>query len=625
MVEKKKISKFELGLELCEKYVQEFGDLKPKRTYVTDDGYPLGRWVLYQREKYNKNTLSQVQIDELEALGMMWSTENHGGGYSFEQKFEMYKNQLDSDDTKIKEFVWDLRSTKRNKGPYAGKLTEAMILELISIGFIFDLNESNWEDMYYSILSVYDEYGTVIKEYCSDKQWNWVRHQREKIDTLSDKKQRLLSEIGIGNNVKAEEWNKKFKCARDYYVENEHLLVPYEFIIGDIRLGEWITRQRKKYRAGIMEPYEIENLESIGMVWDVSEEAWMGKYQIAKKYFDTYGTIDVPVVFEFNGIQLGTWLYNQKQCYWNKTLSQEKKELLDGFNMNWEHKSGLNTSIREKIVAYYLSQIFEDIEFSYHSSWLGQKELDIFIPSLSLGIEYDGARWHTNTDKDLEKDLLCQQNGVNLIRIREPNAPVYDSKSLKLYLKDLTNKSLCVAIQQLVSMINLFYKTEYSLSMCFEKDYPEIVRLFAISQDDAKWMDMYSVAKEYFINHGDLLVPTNTIYQNKNLGSWILTQRQANKPNSRLVITDKQVDLLNQIGMVWDVYDFRFNENYELAKRLYERDGKLILNKHAGGEVAKIANWEYYTRRMKKDGKLSPDKLEKYNEIEKLITKDEDQ
>lgn len=70
---------------------------------------------------------------------------------------------------------------------------------------------------------------------------------------------------------------------------------------------------------------------------------------------------------------------------------------------------------------------------------------------------------------------------------------------------------------------------------------------------------------------------------------------------------------------------FRFNENYELAKRLYERDGKLILNKHAGGEIAKIANWEYYIRRMKQDGKLSPDKLEKYKEIEKLITKDEDQ
>ena len=83
--------------------------------------------------------------------------------------------------------------------------------------------------------------------------------------------------------------------------------------------------------------------------------------------------------------------------------------------------------------------------------------------------------------------------------------------------------------------------------------------------------------------------------------------------------------MLNEIGMVWDVYDLQFNENYELAKKLYERNGKLVLNKHAGGEIAKVANWEYYTRRLKQDGKLSEDKLLKYNEIEALIKKDEDQ
>ena len=174
-------------------------------------------------------------------------------------------------------------------------------------------------------------------------------------------------------------------------------------------------------------------------------------------------------------------------------------------------------------------------------------------------------------------------------------------------------------------MINLLYKTEYNLEISFERDYPEIVRLFAISQDDARWMDMYSVAKEYFINHGDLLVPINSIYMGKNLGSWVLTQRQANKSNSRLVITEKQINLLNQIGMVWDVYGEQFNDAYELAKKLYEKNGKLGINTRGDKETAKVSNWICYTRRMKQDGKLSPDKLEKYNEIEKLITKDEGQ
>ena len=625
MDEKKKVSNFKIGLELCKAYKEEFGDLKPKRTYVTADGYPFGRWILYQREKRNKNLLSDEEIQALDSFGMVWSIENHGGGMSFEQKFEKYKDKLNSEDKVIKEFAQDLRSAKKNKGPYAGKITESMISELQSIGFVFDLNEEAWEKMYYSLIPVYDRFKAITKEYCSEKQWTWVRHQREKLDEISEEKQLLLAEIGIGNNIKAEQWNMKFRCAREYYIENEHLLVPYETVVNGVRLGEWVSRQRKKYAENMLEPYQIEKLESIGMVWDVSSSVWTSKYNVAKKYFEMYGTIDVPAVFEFEGLQLGTWIYNQKQAFWAGVLTQEKKELLDKINMNWERKYGLNISIREKIVAYYLLQIFDDVEFSYHADWLGQKELDMFIPSLSLGVEYDGERWHSDAAKDGEKDALCEKNGVNLIRIREPNAPVYTSSSLKMVLKDLSNKSLCDVVEQIVQFINLFYKTDYKVNILFEKDYPEIVRMFAVSQTSNLWHEMYLIAEKYYQEHGNLLVPTNCTYLGKNLGAWVKTQRQALKSTTKYVISEKQIALLDKISMVWDVYDLQFEENYLLAKKLYERDGKIVLNKHCGGDINKVANWEYYTRRMKQDGKLSPDKLAKYNEIEALIKKDEDQ
>ena len=361
------------------------------------------------------------------------------------------------------------------------------------------------------------------------------------------------------------------------------------------------------------------------MVWDVSYTTWMSKYKIAKKYYATYGTLDIPAIFEFEGIQLGTWIYNQKQAFWSGTIEEEKKKLLDEIGVNWEHKFGMNTSIKEKIVAYYLMQVFEDIEFSYHADWLGQKELDIFIPSISLGLEYDGARWHTDENKDIEKDLICKKNGVNLIRIREPGLPNYSSESLKVSLADLTNKSLCNAIIQIISMINLFYKTEYAIDICFEKDYPKIVSLFVNSQDFATWNKMYGLASEYYCANGNLLVPIKYIYKGKQLGAWIKTQRQAIRPDTKYIISQKQIDMLNEIGMVWDVYELQFTEAYELAKKLYAQNGKLSINTRADKESAKVANWIIYTRRLKQDGKLSPDKLEKYNEIEKLITKDEDQ
>ena len=49
-------------------------------------------------------------------------------------------------------------------------------------------------------------------------------------------------------------------------------------------------------------------------------------------------------------------------------------------------------------------------------------ELDIYIPSLSIGIEYDGIIWHkgkTNQTREMKKYQTCKENSITLIRIRE--------------------------------------------------------------------------------------------------------------------------------------------------------------------------------------------------------------
>ena len=57
-------------------------------------------------------------------------------------------------------------------------------------------------------------------------------------------------------------------------------------------------------------------------------------------------------------------------------------------------------------------------------SVLGNLELDIFIPSLSIAIEYNGLRWHSekfNKDKNyhLNKLKKCNEKGIKLIQIFE--------------------------------------------------------------------------------------------------------------------------------------------------------------------------------------------------------------
>ena len=51
-------------------------------------------------------------------------------------------------------------------------------------------------------------------------------------------------------------------------------------------------------------------------------------------------------------------------------------------------------------------------------------ELDIFIPSLKLAVEYDGSYWHKKSEKrDIRKNHFCQRNGMKLIRVRQTPLP----------------------------------------------------------------------------------------------------------------------------------------------------------------------------------------------------------
>ena len=71
---------------------------------------------------------------------------------------------------------------------------------------------------------------------------------------------------------------------------------------------------------------------------------------------------------------------------------------------------------------------------NHRPTWLKGKELDLYIPSLNLAIEYNGIAYHhTNDDDDSDflkctkksssyhhnKFIVCKKNNVNLIHIFE--------------------------------------------------------------------------------------------------------------------------------------------------------------------------------------------------------------
>lgn len=83
------------------------------------------------------------------------------------------------------------------------------------------------------------------------------------------------------------------------------------------------------------------------------------------------------------------------------------------------------TSFPEYALVYYLKRCGLEVVHTYKEKGY---ELDIYIPSKKVAIEYDGYFWHKNkATKELEKNLKCKKDGIKLYRIRDGLLPLYDS------------------------------------------------------------------------------------------------------------------------------------------------------------------------------------------------------
>lgn len=97
-----------------------------------------------------------------------------------------------------------------------------------------------------------------------------------------------------------------------------------------------------------------------------------------------------------------------------------------------------NKSKGELEVYDYCKSITSYEVISGSRSVIAPLELDIYIPELKLGIEYDGDYWHSLPalqERDKRKDLVCKERGIKLIRISESQWH-NDNSTVKNMLKE---------------------------------------------------------------------------------------------------------------------------------------------------------------------------------------------
>ncbi len=146
-----------------------------------------------------------------------------------------------------------------------------------------------------------------------------------------------------------------------------------------------------------------------------------------------------------------------------------------------------HTSFPEYAIVYYLRIYGLEVIHQYKEKGY---ELDVYIPSRKIAIEYDGYRWHKDkTEQDLLKNSRCVKDGVSLYRIREGLLPLNSSsldfivqrnqenlgEILKVVLSEILKTNIDVDLNRdFVFIENLRNHTEKESSILFSN--PEIAR-----------------------------------------------------------------------------------------------------------------------------------------------------
>ena len=106
------------------------------------------------------------------------------------------------------------------------------------------------------------------------------------------------------------------------------------------------------------------------------------------------------------------------------------------------------------------------------------------------------------------------------------------------------------------------------------------------------WYINYNAARNYFETYGNLNVKKGYKTEDGlNLAQWLAYQRQSRKGNNSSILSEEQINMLSEIGMIWDKKEFRWEQGYEIACEFYKEFGHLEVKQDLIYMEYKLGKW----------------------------------
>ena len=404
---------WEEGFNQLNIFFTTFGHINISHNYKTHDGFNLGRWVI--RQRYRRHNLTKDQINKLASLkGWIWNTNQTAWekGFYYLKKYSDKFNNINfvnsyktSDGYALGNWTSIQRSRK-------SRLTKDQIKKLDNLGFVWEVNELQWNKGYNLLISYINKYGDASidknrnfeeKEYLI----SWLARQRAsyKKQSITTKRKKLLEEINDWSwDPQKDLWENGIKHLKIYVEKEGNALVPDDFIQDDgFKLGQWIRKRRTSYKRNKLDKEKIKYLESLNdWTWDPINDHWDRGFLKLKKFYTKYEHPNVPTSFTTeDGFRLGAWVDRQRQNIKKSKITKERREKIESLN-------GWALSVKEALWDKGFRELIEYIEVTNNS--------DVPLSYISKN-NYKLGSWVARQRSSRTKNSLTQQQKEKLKKL----------------------------------------------------------------------------------------------------------------------------------------------------------------------------------------------------------------
>ncbi|MFF1716565.1 Helicase associated domain protein [Streptomyces sp. NPDC058268] len=250
-----KSAEWRRGLTAARRYHRTHHHLDTPQTYKDTTGYPLGRWLTWQRHLHTTNALDPFRIRALERLGIIWNPRQQAfdRGLSHAAAYTASNGHLavPVDETHDGYPLGRWLSTQRTR---AHQLTAERRAALDALDPWWNPPwPITWQRAYHT---------ARLHPADASLPGEWLHTQRAHADRLHSEQRSLLQQLGLdlpapaahpaGQELPPREraFQRGLAAARIFREREEHLNVPQrhiEEVQGEqVRLGQWLTNMRRR-------------------------------------------------------------------------------------------------------------------------------------------------------------------------------------------------------------------------------------------------------------------------------------------------------------------------------------------------------------------------------------------